>query len=216
VRISIRLLLLLVILAWLVPVQLIPVMQRDTVILFTTLVLLGIVALVWHWGITRPLARLRACAQAFGQGAAAPPIDPGGPTEICELADTFTAMATALQAERASLRESEESLRALLDASPEMVFLMEPDGTVVAANDTCALRLHTTREALLGACIYDFLPPVVAENRRQAVAEVMRTGHPWSWVDLHPGNTLESYLVPVHNAEGHIVRLAVFGRDITE
>lgn len=62
-----------------------------------------------------------------------------------------------------ALREKEQSERALLDAAPESAFLLEPDGTILMANEIGVARFGQTREIMLGGCIYSLY---AAKNSR--------------------------------------------------
>ena len=56
------------------------------------------------------------------------------------------------------LRKSHETLRALINAAPESLFLLDIDGTVIIANETLARRMGTTVNELVGSNIYQLSP----------------------------------------------------------
>lgn len=115
-----------------------------------------------------------------------------------------------------SMRAGARELRAVLEAVTESVFLMTPDGTVLLANRTMAERLGRQPDDIEGCTAYDLLPREVSESRREQVEMVMRTGRRQTFVDERFGRWLENSVYPVFNEQGDIVRLAVFGRDVTE
>ncbi len=115
-----------------------------------------------------------------------------------------------------ALRESEENARALLNASTESAFLLKPDGTVLTLNEVTAQRLKKQTKDILGQCIYDFVPGPVAESRKKRIEEVLRTGRPVRFEDERWGDIIDQTLYPVMDGDGNVVRIAVFGRDVTD
>jgi signal transduction histidine kinase len=114
------------------------------------------------------------------------------------------------------LRDSERTLRSLLDAIPESALLMDVNGMVLATNSAVVRRLHTTVEDLVGACAYDFLPADVAARRRAFVDKVVSTGQPVCFWDMDRGRRLEHHVYPVKNEPGMVTSLAILGIDTTE
>ena len=94
---------------------------------------------------------------------------------------------TAQDIPRREQADNEEALVALINGHPESLFLMDTDGTVIAANDTLARRLGTSVNELVGSCVYDFLSPDVASRRKACVNEVIRTGKPARLEDTRTG-----------------------------
>jgi len=114
------------------------------------------------------------------------------------------------------LAGSEEALVALINGHPESLFLMDADGTVIAANKTVVRRLGTSVNELVGSCVYDFLSPDVANRRKACVNEVIRTGNPARLEDMRTDRHVMSCIHPIFNAEGKVTRLAVTSIDVTE
>jgi PAS domain S-box-containing protein len=120
-----------------------------------------------------------------------------------------------LKAEQA-LRASETTLRALLDAIPDVAFLMATDGTVIAANASSRERFGLSNEQIVGSIIFDYLDPEVAATRRTWMAEAAATGAPVTFEDERAGRHFETRIFPIAGADGQVDRLAVLGVDITE
>jgi len=114
------------------------------------------------------------------------------------------------------LKESESTLRSIIDSVTESVLLIEPDGTVRATNRVSAERLGTTIDGLIGKCGYDFLPPDVAESRRVQAEKVVRTGQPVIFEDIRGARHLLHSLNPIKDSTGRVTRLAIFAFDMTE
>ena len=123
---------------------------------------------------------------------------------------------TAQDIPRRGQADSEEALVALINGHPESLWLMDADGTVIAANETVARRLGTSVSELVGSCVYDFLSPDVANRRKACVNDVIRTGKPAGLEDMRTGRHLNSHIHPIFNAEGKVTRLAVTSIDVTE
>ncbi len=115
------------------------------------------------------------------------------------------------------LRESQENLRVLLDASGESFFLMDPRGAFLAANESVARRMGFEHSGqLLGKRAYDFLPPGLARKRKAQVARVLQTGKPVRFEDLRRGRIIDQVIYPVFDDTGRVNRVAVYGTDITD
>ena len=119
------------------------------------------------------------------------------------------------QAARA-LEEREETERALLNASGETAGLLGPDGTVAAVNEIGAARLGSTPGQLVGRSVDEVLPAEVARDRKTQCRKVLRSGKPVVFEDHRNGMWFENRFHPIFDAEGRVVRVAVFARDITK
>ena len=115
-----------------------------------------------------------------------------------------------------ALQKSEAALRALLNGINESVFLLEPDGTIAAINETTANRLGANATDMIGKVIYSFLPPDLAETRRQYIEQVVATKTPARFDDVRYGKNIDSSIYPVLDESGNVTRVAVYGLDVTE
>jgi PAS domain S-box-containing protein len=114
------------------------------------------------------------------------------------------------------LRNSERTLRTLVNASPESILLMDTAGTILLANDTFAQRLGKSVDEITGAILYDLLPFEVAVNRKKHVEEVARTGKATRFEDRRFGRDVENAVHPILDKQGNVVALAVLGIDQTD
>ncbi|MFW6114394.1 MAG: PAS domain S-box protein, partial [bacterium] len=117
---------------------------------------------------------------------------------------------------RREVRRRRDEMQALLDVLSGSSFLMGPDGKILECNEPLASNFGTTREAMLGENIYDFLPPEVAEHRRGKVRLAMQVKAPVEFEDGCLGRRFSNRLVPVLDKAEHIIALAVYATDITE
>ena len=116
----------------------------------------------------------------------------------------------------AALAQSQERLRALLDATKDVTFLITPNGNFLAVNQAAADSMGVTQEELLGANGFTLMPPELGETRRERMLEVIRTGKPVRFEDDGLIGWSDNSIYPVFSSDGSVDTLAVFSRDITE
>jgi PAS domain S-box-containing protein len=115
-----------------------------------------------------------------------------------------------------ALRTSEETARALMDALNESAVLVDPQCKVLAANETSARRLGITPAQMIGASLFALFPPEVANRRSHHLEAILESHQPQHFVDERAGMTFENHIYPICDADGKLLRLAVFAQDITE
>ena len=127
----------------------------------------------------------------------------------------FSDITARKQAEEA-LRNSERTLRTLIDASPAAIVLLDTEGTVLIANETSAHRLGRTVDEITGHIVFNFMPAEVAASRRKHVAEVIRTGKPIHFEDQRFDRYVENAAYPILDEQGKVAAVAVLAIDQTE
>ncbi len=140
---------------------------------------------------------------------------PADVESLRQLADMAWDIVQTKRAEDA-LRASEEAATALMNATTDAAAMMDRQGTALALNEEMARRLGRTKEATVGTCLYDLLPPEFAVARRAKVDAVVRTGKPLRFEDEREGRVTDHSIYPMADAQGTVTRVAIFGRDITE
>jgi PAS domain S-box-containing protein len=115
-----------------------------------------------------------------------------------------------------ALRENEETIRALLNATTDKVFLLDTAGTILAVNEMSARGWGRSVQQLVGACAYDFMTPAVGESRRANFARCVESGRPLHFEDEHRGIWYDTGVYPIRDSRGKVTRMATFARDITE
>ena len=123
---------------------------------------------------------------------------------------------TQRKAAKAALRQSEESARAMLNATSETVLLQDRAGTVLAINKIGAKRLQMKPEEIVGRNVYELLPPDVAARRKTIIDEAFRTGQPVHMQDERAGMIFDSSMYPIFDAQGKVERIAIYAANITE
>ncbi|MCK5543910.1 MAG: EAL domain-containing protein [Desulfobulbaceae bacterium] len=121
-----------------------------------------------------------------------------------------------LDRHRWELRNSEETARALLNASLDSAILIETDGTVLAANEIAARRLNKKINKLVGTSLFNTLPSELAASRKEKIEEAVRTSGPVRFEDQHGEIIFDNHIYPVRDSNNIVTRLAVFTSDITK
>ncbi len=107
-------------------------------------------------------------------------------------------------------------LTSVLNAVTETVVLIQPDGTLLAINETAAKRLGSSVAQMVGRNIGDFLPADAAERRWAVVRQVMETRQPAQFGDAHSGRHILSHVCPAVDSEGRATALAIYAVDVTD
>lgn len=115
-----------------------------------------------------------------------------------------------------SLRRSEALLRALLDATTDVAFLMALDGTFLTLNRTMADSFGMTVEELTGQNGFERMSPQLREARRRQFEAVARTRQPQRWQDDTPSGWWDNSVYPVLSSSGAVEAFAVYSRNITQ
>lgn len=118
------------------------------------------------------------------------------------------------QTEKA-LRESETTLRNLVEANPESFFLMNGQGIVLTANRILALRLGKSLEEIIGTPIFEHIPPEINQRRKAFLDQVIATGRPVRFEDIRGNFNFDNSLTPIFDLAGNVSKVAVLSVDIT-
>lgn len=111
---------------------------------------------------------------------------------------------------------SERNLRALIDATTGSAALIDSTGVVLTINETGARRFGCRVDEVIGKDIFSFMAPELAEIRRLRVRSVIESKQHQTFFDDRNGRQLRYALYPVTDVRNEVVRLAIYGEDITE
>ncbi len=114
-----------------------------------------------------------------------------------------------------ALRASEETIRTLLNATSDAVFLLDKDMVYLAVNEITARRLGRKVDQIVGTSVFELIQGEVAEKRNTMFSKVLDTGKPVAFTDERDGLSLENTLYPVFGAGEKVRMVAVYSRDIT-
>ena len=115
-----------------------------------------------------------------------------------------------------ALRESEATLRGILDASKESIWLFSPDGVMLMGNETALTRFGKSADDVIGKHFNEILTPELAKSRLAHLREAVESGQPVEFEDERDGIAFLHSFYPVTDAGGRVSSIACFSRDITE
>jgi PAS domain S-box-containing protein len=114
-------------------------------------------------------------------------------------------------------RSSDETTRALLNASQDIALLFDTDWTILAANEVAAYRMGSSVDAMVGTDGLNYLSSFeLVQSRKAEGKKVIRTGRPVQFEDTSQGRYFSNRMYPLFDAQHNVNRIAVFVRDITE
>lgn len=120
-----------------------------------------------------------------------------------------------LSASQEALNRSEQAFLDLFNATEDIAFLQELDGTILIANNNSATFYRVARENIVGRSIYDLIPEDKVESAKEKVQAVVETRKTVRFEGTLGENVFENSLYPVFDHAGNVRRIAVYVRDIT-
>ncbi|MDD5748212.1 MAG: PAS domain S-box protein [Actinomycetota bacterium] len=114
------------------------------------------------------------------------------------------------------LRESEETSRALLNATGEIFFLIETTGVIETSNERGARIFGGHAGEVRGMNVFEKLPPDASSKWRDRCEEVIKIRKPIKFEGEMLSRVFENSIFPVFDADGNVSRLAINLHDITE
>ena len=114
----------------------------------------------------------------------------------------------------AALRESEATLRGLIESNPESLFMLDTRGMVLAASKVAAQRLDKSLEEIIGADAFTLVAPELGQKRFEIFQQVVATGQSRRFEDVRGDFHLDISMNPIFDQD-KVVRVAVLGVDIT-
>ena len=115
-----------------------------------------------------------------------------------------------------ALRRSEETARALLNATTDSAILIDTEGTIIAINEIAVQRLGKINNEVVRMDLFDMFPPDVAKKRRTRADEVVRSGEPVYFEDQCQGLVFNNTFYPLFGRGGKVEKLAIYIREITD
>lgn len=116
-----------------------------------------------------------------------------------------------------AVRRSEAHLRALLDATTDVAFLMALDGTLLTLNAALADSMGRTVKEMIGFNALDSLREELRDQRARRFDAVAQTGQPERWEDQSgDSDWWDNSVYPIFSPDGAVEAYAIYCRDISE
>ncbi len=114
------------------------------------------------------------------------------------------------------LRRAKGNLEALINATPDFVFLTDRVGYVQTANTRLADQFGRSLGELKGAELDQVLPGTWGDEFKRRIERIVEGGTAARFEDDRHGRVFDTSLYPVTEGDGRVVGVAGFVRDVTE
>jgi len=115
-----------------------------------------------------------------------------------------------------ALSVNEDTLRGILNATRESIWLFSAEGVALAANGTALARWRKPPEEIIGKSITEYTPGPLGEARLAQIRAVAQSGKPLNFEDERDGLRFEHNLYPLPGEGGRVERVVVYSRDVTQ
>jgi len=115
-----------------------------------------------------------------------------------------------------ALRESETTLRSLINAPTDSVMVLDTKGNILDINETAARRFGKRKEELIGSLADSILPEELAKARRSIVTQVLERKETVRFEDERAGIWFDTVAYPILSESGEVNKIAIISRDITD
>jgi diguanylate cyclase (GGDEF)-like protein/PAS domain S-box-containing protein len=138
------------------------------------------------------------------------------------LAVWLASVRKAVRTRTAELENEKARLRALVENSPDAIWLKDPDGTYLTCNSRFEELIGRPRQDIVGRSDDDFFAPDAARQMRDTDAEALRTGKPLAHEQrlTAPGSTrvrvFEALKTVIAEPDGAVAGVVGVARDMTE
>lgn len=113
-------------------------------------------------------------------------------------------------------REREEIFLDLINATEEIVLLIDQEGIILTANKNASHHYGVPIEYLPGRSIYELIPSSRIKSGKDKVKTVIETRKPVRFEGRLQEKVFDNWLYPVIKEGGEVQRIAIYVRDITE
>jgi two-component system sporulation sensor kinase A len=113
------------------------------------------------------------------------------------------------------LQQNKVTLRAIFDATPDIIVLIDPAGVILDANRAAYRFLRKKPEQVLGRNSRELFLALLPESRIRMVEQVARRRHAMAFEDRIGDHQIEYRVFPVIDQIAQTNQLAIFARDIT-
>ncbi|MFZ1292169.1 MAG: PAS domain S-box protein [Melioribacteraceae bacterium] len=115
-----------------------------------------------------------------------------------------------------ALKKSEDNLRAVLDASPDIIVLVDNKGKLLESNERLEKALGIERKNLIGFEILKKFSKEVRDIRFEVFKKVLKTKTRTTYKDKSNRKIWENTIIPILDEKKRVNRFAVYASDITD
>jgi len=164
------------------------------------------------------------CAPADSQGRKAcercPVFRENAGDEIQDLSETFGIMAMTLKRQIGALGQQQQLMRTILDATPDLVCLLDAEGRYLAVNRAFAVFLDQSEEQIIGRAESEIFPQDQAAKRQTDTRAILASGRGGQAEVSVPTPQGQRWFhevnVPVRDPAGNVLGVLKTARDVTE
>jgi len=114
-----------------------------------------------------------------------------------------------------SIRESERKVRAIIDASPDIVVMIDKQGIMLEANDMLCKVMDSKRSFVMGKNIFSLLPENIAKGRKSALNQVLSSKNAFQYYDRDKKTYYKHSIYPIIESDSSIEKIVIYSTDIT-
>lgn len=115
-----------------------------------------------------------------------------------------------------ALKESEATLRNLINSNPESIALIDTEGKIIASNEIMAARNGKIINDMIGKNIFHMYEDDISANRRKKFDQVIESASTIRFEDSRGGKDFDITLSPIKDSSGKVTKISILGIDITE
>ncbi len=124
------------------------------------------------------------------------------------------------QAMREAAEAQQHLLRALIDASPSIIFALDHQGRHIMVNQRFAEVLDRTVDAVIGSTAADLFPPTIAETLHAHTQHILASGqHDEREVQIQLPDGMHTFFeskFPIRDAKGQLIAIGGMSTDISD
>jgi PAS domain S-box-containing protein len=114
------------------------------------------------------------------------------------------------------LKSSNETIKALLDASNDQVALLDKESRAILVNETLSMAVNMPSEQIVGRGLSQIWDEKTASSRAAFIDSVVESGESVRFQDNVDGEIYENTICPVRDSSGGVGALALFIRNVTD
>jgi PAS domain S-box-containing protein len=115
-----------------------------------------------------------------------------------------------------TLRESEENLRGIMEATQESIWMFSTEGKILLANTIALDRMGKKAEEIIGKRMDEVLPSDLSKSRFAMLRYTVETARPFDFEDTRAGFVFAHSFYPVLDRMNRVTAVVSFSRDITQ